>query len=159
MNTGNDSIKTLLSSRGDFQGSGMRTCWQNTAGHWYEKLLLHGTRGRQTSDEATVFLIRYERRLIDECDVSISIDTLATDVLLLCLVAMLVLCPVAVGSLYRRGNGKPALRNVHTLQSCREGLRSPNMKWHSTVTTCLGNGNPHATIPRMKLPTTQPPTD
>ncbi|GBM37901.1 hypothetical protein AVEN_72822-1 [Araneus ventricosus] len=51
MNTGNGSIKTLLSSRGDFQGSGMRACWQNTAGHWYDKLLLHGTRGRQTPHE------------------------------------------------------------------------------------------------------------
>ncbi|GBL79913.1 hypothetical protein AVEN_28962-1 [Araneus ventricosus] len=32
MNTGNGSIKTLLSSRGDFQGSGMQACWQNTTG-------------------------------------------------------------------------------------------------------------------------------
>ncbi|GBN10988.1 hypothetical protein AVEN_13651-1 [Araneus ventricosus] len=46
MNTGNGSIKTLLSSRGDFQGTGMRSCWQNTAGHWYEKLLLQDTRGK-----------------------------------------------------------------------------------------------------------------
>ncbi|GBM94461.1 hypothetical protein AVEN_2142-1 [Araneus ventricosus] len=53
MNTGNGSIKTLLSSRGDFQGSGMRACWQNTAGHWYEKLLHQGTRGKQAPDEAT----------------------------------------------------------------------------------------------------------
>ncbi|GBN40449.1 hypothetical protein AVEN_211322-1, partial [Araneus ventricosus] len=51
MNTRNGSIKTLLSSRGDFQGSGMRACWQNTAGHWYEKLLLQGTRGKQAPDE------------------------------------------------------------------------------------------------------------
>ncbi|GBM85262.1 hypothetical protein AVEN_84091-1 [Araneus ventricosus] len=29
----------------------MRACWQNTAGHWYEKLLLHGTRGKQAPDE------------------------------------------------------------------------------------------------------------
>ncbi|GBM03037.1 Tigger transposable element-derived protein 4 [Araneus ventricosus] len=27
----------------------MRVCWQNTAGHWYEKL--HGTRGKQAPDE------------------------------------------------------------------------------------------------------------
>ncbi|GBM49710.1 hypothetical protein AVEN_274363-1 [Araneus ventricosus] len=33
MNTGNGSIKTLPSSGGDFQGSGVRACWQNTAGH------------------------------------------------------------------------------------------------------------------------------
>ncbi|GBM95913.1 hypothetical protein AVEN_66398-1 [Araneus ventricosus] len=54
MNTRNGSIKTLLSSRGDFQGSGMRACWQNTAGHWYEKLLLQGTRGKQAPDEGTI---------------------------------------------------------------------------------------------------------
>ncbi|GBN30315.1 hypothetical protein AVEN_128593-1, partial [Araneus ventricosus] len=51
MNTGNGSIKRLLSSRGDFQGSGMRACWQNTSGHWHEKLLLQGTRGKQAPDE------------------------------------------------------------------------------------------------------------
>ncbi|GBN79864.1 hypothetical protein AVEN_129139-1 [Araneus ventricosus] len=54
MNTGNGSIKTLFSSIGDFQGSGMRTCWQNTAGHWYENLLLQGTRGKQAPDEGTI---------------------------------------------------------------------------------------------------------
>ncbi|GBM02354.1 hypothetical protein AVEN_138464-1 [Araneus ventricosus] len=54
INTGNGSIKTLLSSRGDFQGSGMRACGQNKAGHWYEKLLLHGTRGKQAPDEGTI---------------------------------------------------------------------------------------------------------
>ncbi|GBO08272.1 hypothetical protein AVEN_263177-1 [Araneus ventricosus] len=31
----------------------MRACWQNTAGHWYEELLLHGTRGKQAPDEVT----------------------------------------------------------------------------------------------------------
>ncbi|GBN18933.1 hypothetical protein AVEN_79253-1 [Araneus ventricosus] len=54
MNTGNGSIKTLLSSREDFLGSGMRACWQNTAGHWYEKLLLQGTTGKQAPDEGTI---------------------------------------------------------------------------------------------------------
>ncbi|GBO37741.1 hypothetical protein AVEN_97402-1, partial [Araneus ventricosus] len=29
----------------------MRARWQDTAGHWYEKLLLHGTRGNQAPDE------------------------------------------------------------------------------------------------------------
>ncbi|GBO37474.1 hypothetical protein AVEN_141893-1, partial [Araneus ventricosus] len=29
----------------------MRACWQNTGGRWYEKLLLHGTRGKQAPDE------------------------------------------------------------------------------------------------------------
>ncbi|GBM91589.1 hypothetical protein AVEN_164196-1 [Araneus ventricosus] len=29
----------------------MRACWQNTAGNWYEKLLLHGSRGKQAPDE------------------------------------------------------------------------------------------------------------
>ncbi|GBM18564.1 hypothetical protein AVEN_47951-1 [Araneus ventricosus] len=29
----------------------MRACWQNTGGHWYEKLLLHGTREKQALDE------------------------------------------------------------------------------------------------------------
>ncbi|GBN05935.1 hypothetical protein AVEN_205981-1 [Araneus ventricosus] len=53
MNTGNGSIKRLLSSRGDFQRSGMRACWQNVTGHWYEKLLLQGTRGKQALDEGT----------------------------------------------------------------------------------------------------------
>ncbi|GBM92912.1 hypothetical protein AVEN_236725-1 [Araneus ventricosus] len=54
MHTGNGFNKTRLSSRGDVQGSGMRACWQNTAGHWYEKLLLQGTRGKQASDEGTL---------------------------------------------------------------------------------------------------------
>ncbi|GBN48078.1 hypothetical protein AVEN_29525-1 [Araneus ventricosus] len=54
MNTENGSIKTLLSLRGDFQGSGMRACWQNIAGHWHEKLLLQGTRGKQAPDEGTI---------------------------------------------------------------------------------------------------------
>ncbi|GBL71768.1 hypothetical protein AVEN_62454-1 [Araneus ventricosus] len=53
INTRNGSIKTLLSSR-DFQGNGMRACWQNTNGHWYEKLLLQGTRGKQAPDEGTI---------------------------------------------------------------------------------------------------------
>ncbi|GBM06342.1 hypothetical protein AVEN_121384-1 [Araneus ventricosus] len=39
MNTRNSSIKTFLSSRGDFQGSGMRACWQNNAGHSHGKSL------------------------------------------------------------------------------------------------------------------------
>ncbi|KAK4881289.1 hypothetical protein RN001_004608 [Aquatica leii] len=32
MNTGNGSIKTSLSWRRDFQGSGMQACWRSTAG-------------------------------------------------------------------------------------------------------------------------------
>ncbi|GBM20654.1 hypothetical protein AVEN_230240-1 [Araneus ventricosus] len=32
----------------------MRVCWQNTDGHWYEKLLFHGTRGKQAPDEGTI---------------------------------------------------------------------------------------------------------
>ncbi|GBN30953.1 hypothetical protein AVEN_121520-1 [Araneus ventricosus] len=54
MNTENGSIKTLLSSRGDIQGSRMRACWQNTAGHWYEKLVLRSTSGKQAPDEGTL---------------------------------------------------------------------------------------------------------
>ncbi|GBM45913.1 hypothetical protein AVEN_211974-1 [Araneus ventricosus] len=50
MNTGNGSIKTLFSLREDFQGSGIRPCWQNAAGHCYEKLLLQATRGKQAPD-------------------------------------------------------------------------------------------------------------
>ncbi|GBM80838.1 hypothetical protein AVEN_219584-1 [Araneus ventricosus] len=54
MNTGNGSIKTFLSSRGDFQRSVMRACWQHTAGHWYDKLLLQSRRGKQAPDEEGV---------------------------------------------------------------------------------------------------------
>ncbi|GBL79757.1 hypothetical protein AVEN_18274-1 [Araneus ventricosus] len=34
--------------------SKMQACWKNTAGHWYEKLLLHGTREKQEPDEGTI---------------------------------------------------------------------------------------------------------
>ncbi|GBN78919.1 hypothetical protein AVEN_9466-1 [Araneus ventricosus] len=54
MNTVNGSIKTLLISRGDLQGSGMRAYWQNTAGDWCEKLLLQSIRGKQPPDEGTL---------------------------------------------------------------------------------------------------------
>ncbi|GBN21564.1 hypothetical protein AVEN_124916-1 [Araneus ventricosus] len=51
MNTRNGSIKTLLSSRGDFQGMHVG---HNTSGHWYEKFLLQGTREKQAPDEGTL---------------------------------------------------------------------------------------------------------
>ena len=56
MNTGNGSIKTSLSSRKDFQGSGMRACWQSTAGFWFEKLLPQGTKGNQAPNEGTYLI-------------------------------------------------------------------------------------------------------
>ncbi|GBL90051.1 hypothetical protein AVEN_135423-1 [Araneus ventricosus] len=37
--------------------SKMRACWQNTAGYWYEKLLLHGTRVKQAPDEGNIYEI------------------------------------------------------------------------------------------------------
>ena len=43
-----------LSSRRDFQGSGMQACWQYTASHWYKKLLLQDTKGKQAADKSTL---------------------------------------------------------------------------------------------------------
>ncbi|GBM53267.1 hypothetical protein AVEN_128432-1 [Araneus ventricosus] len=42
-----------------------RAWWQNTAGHWYEKLLLHGTRGKQAPDE--VFVVEAEAVGVELC--------------------------------------------------------------------------------------------
>ncbi|GBM42155.1 hypothetical protein AVEN_99071-1 [Araneus ventricosus] len=50
MNTGNGSIKALLSSKEIFREVECEH-GQNIAGHWYEKLLLQGTRG--APDEGT----------------------------------------------------------------------------------------------------------
>ena len=54
MNTGDVSIKTSFSSRGNFQESGMQACWQITAGHWYEKPLLQDTKEKQAADKSTL---------------------------------------------------------------------------------------------------------